>query len=470
MRARPAFLLGLVTGVVFFAGPGYWTSGVMARFGGIAFPLAAAVAGLLVAYLALFPALFALVLSVLVARGGRRWLWLAPAVWVAAEYGRLAIFGGFPWVLLGYSQVTVLPVAQLASVAGVFGLSALLTASATAVAWPVVTAGPRRWVAPGAVAGLVAMIALWGHLRIAAGDLTSAGQGLRVGIVQGNVDQGMKWDPAQSDEIFARHLRLTGQVADQGARLVLWPESSTPFYFEHGAESQILRELARRRHIQLLIGSDQWEQATPPRIYNAAFLITAEGATGGVYRKVHLVPFGEYVPFKPLLFFARPLVEAVSDFAPGTEVNTLPISQGRISTAICYEVVYPGLIREGVQNGSALLTTITNDAWFGRSSAPWQHFAMAAMRAVEQGRYLVRAANTGISGVVDPYGRVALQSGLFVEGAWTADVRLIEERTVYGRTGDWVVWGSLLLTTLALLTTTTRATPGVTNVTKETRD
>ena len=127
-----------------------------------------------------------------------------------------------------------------------------------------------------------------------------------------------------------------------------------------------------------------------------------------------------------LLFFAKPLVEAVSDFAPGTEVNTLPVDGGRISTAICYEVVYPGLIREGVQNGSALLTTITNDAWFGRSSAPWQHFAMAAMRAVEQGRYLVRAANTGISGVVDPYGRVLLQSGLFVEGAWTADVRLIE--------------------------------------------
>ncbi len=103
-----------------------------------------------------------------------------------------------------------------------------------------------------------------------------------------------------------------------------------------------------------------------------------------------------------------------------------------------------------MQNGSALLTTITNDAWFGRSSAPWQHFAMAAMRAVEQGRYLVRAANTGISGVVDPYGRVVLQSGLFVEGAWTADVRLIEEKTIYGQTGDWVVWGSLLLTALAL--------------------
>jgi len=470
LRARRAFTLGLVSGLVYFAGTVYWTSGVMARFGGIAFPLAVAIAGLLVVYLALFPALFALALHTLVARGGRYWLWLAPAVWVTTEFGRLAIFGGFPWVLLGYSQVTMLPIAQLASVTGVFGLSGLLAASATAVVWPVVSTGPRRWIAPASVAALIILIALWGQQRLSPSDLPAAGRALRVGIVQGNVDQGMKWDPARADEIFSRYLRLTEAVADQGARLVLWPESSTPFYFEYGAESQILRELARRRRVQLLVGSDQWEQTTPPRIYNAAFLVNADGTTGGVYRKVHLVPFGEYVPYKHLLFFAKPLVEAVSDFAPGTEVNTLPAGDARISTAICYEVVYPGLIREGVQNGSALLTTITNDAWFGRSSAPWQHFAMAAMRAVEQGRYLVRAANTGISGVVDPYGRVVLQSDLFVEGAWTADVRLIEEKTLYGHTGDWVVWGSLLLTALALLTTITKGTKGHTKVTKWTRD
>jgi apolipoprotein N-acyltransferase len=466
VQARRAFLLGLLTGLIYFGGTVYWTSGVMARFGGIAFPLAVAIAGLLVAYLALFPALFALLLHVLVARGGRAWLWLAPAVWVATEYGRLAIFGGFPWVLLGYSQVTVLPVAQLASIGGVFGLSALLTTSATAAAWAVLSTRGRRWGPLTGVAVAVAIAATWGTLRLSANDLVRAGRPLRVGIVQGNVDQGVKWDPARAEEIFTRYLRLTESVADQGARLVLWPESSTPFYFEYGAESQILRELARRRHLQLLVGSDQWEQATPPRTYNAAFLVNADGTTGGVYRKVHLVPFGEYVPFQRLLFFAKPLVEAVSDFAPGTAVNTLPVEGGAVSTAICYEVVYPGLIREGVLNGSTLLTTITNDAWFGRSSAPWQHFAMAAMRAVEQGRYLVRAANTGISGVVDPYGRVLLQSGLFEEGAWTADVRLIEQRTFYGHTGDWLVWGSLTLTVLSLLGTITKAAKGGTTITK----
>jgi apolipoprotein N-acyltransferase len=449
-RPRRAFTCGLLTGIVYFGGTVYWTSGVMARFGGIAFPLAAAIAGLLVAYLALFPALFALVMHVLIGRAGLGAIWLAPFVWIASEYGRLAIFGGFPWVLLGYSQIGVLPIAQMASVTGVFGVSGLLAASAAALTWPILSRDPRRWLPPAIVAVAVAALAFWGNARLADNRLTSAGAPLRVGVVQGNVDQGVKWDPARADDIFARHLRLSNQVIDQGARLVLWPESSTPFYFDQDIESELVRDLARRRRVQLLIGSDQWEQVVPPRIYNAAFLVNADGTTGGVYRKVHLVPFGEYVPFQRLLFFAKPLVEAVSDFAPGTTVNTLPVGSSRLSTAICYEVVYPDLIRQGVVNGSALLTTITNDAWFGRSSAPWQHFAMAAMRAVEQGRYLVRAANTGVSGVVDPYGRIEFASALFVEGAWTADVRLIESKTFYGRTGDWVVWASLALTVLAL--------------------
>ena len=190
---------------------------------------------------------------------------------------------------------------------------------------------------------------------------------------------------------------------------------------------------------------------TPRKVYNAAFLLQPDGSTGGVYRKVHLVPFGEYVPLKRILFFAAPLVEAVSDFSPGARVNTLPVGDSRISTAICYEVVYPALIREGVQEGSALLTTITNDAWFGQSSAPWQHFQMATMRAIEQGRYLVRSANTGISGVVDPYGRVLAASPLFVEWQRTMDVRLIEDRTVYSRIGDVVAWVSVLITAVALI-------------------
>ena len=453
--AGRAFLLGLTTGIVYFAGTVYWTGSVMAQYGGFGVPLAVGIAALLVAYLALFPATFAWALHVLCRRYGVRALLLAPFAWVATEYGRLALFGGFPWVLLGYSQTPVLPIAQLASVTGVFGLSGLIAAVSTAAAWSVIGRGPGRVIAPLATAALLLGVGLWGHARLARSTLVAAGRPLRVGLVQGNVPQDDKWEPALSTAIFQRYLRLTRQAIAEGARFVVWPESATPFYFgAPGPETSMLRELARASGTAMLIGSDLNEPGrgpVPPRIYNAAFLLKADGEVSGVYRKVHLVPFGEYVPLKSLLFFAAPLVQAVSDFSPGTSANTLPLDGGQVSTAICYEIVYPGLIREGVLRGSELLTTITNDAWFGRSSAPWQHFEMAALRAVEEGRYLVRSANTGISGAVDPYGRVLLASPLFVEGAWTVDVRLLDARTVYSRMGDLAAWVSVVLTVAALV-------------------
>ena len=192
---------------------------------------------------------------------------------------------------------------------------------------------------------------------------------------------------------------------------MLWPESSTPFYFEEDpAAAGQVRTIARQAKVPILIGSDQIEHGAPTKYYNAAFLVREDGTSAGVYRKMHLVPFGEYVPLKRLLFFAAPLVEAVSDFSPGTSAVLLPVRGHLISTSICYEIVYPDLVRTFVRGGSELLTTITNDAWFGRTSAPYQHFAQASMRAIEEGRYLVRSANTGISGIVDPYGRVLARS------------------------------------------------------------
>ncbi|MGE3508899.1 MAG: apolipoprotein N-acyltransferase, partial [Vicinamibacterales bacterium] len=183
----------------------------------------------------------------------------------------------------------------------------------------------------------------------------------------------------------------------------------------------------------------------------SAFLLSPDGETAAVYRKMHLVPFGEYVPLKELLFFAAPLVEAVSDFSAGEERVLLPLEGQPVSTAICYEVVYSDLVRQGVAAGSQLLTTITNDAWFGRTSAPYQHFAQASMRAIENGRYLVRAANTGISGIVDPYGRVVAQSALFEPAVIVGDARLLTERTIYTQIGDVFAYASAGATALLLI-------------------
>jgi apolipoprotein N-acyltransferase len=253
---------------------------------------------------------------------------------------------------------------------------------------------------------------------------------------------------------------MTRQAIGRGATFVIWPESSTPFYFEHDiVRGGAIRRLVREANATLLLGSDQVEpmKASPSverpaqRFYNAAFLVKPDGSVGAVYRKMHLVPFGEYVPLQALLFFVAPIVEAVSAFTPGTEPVLLPVGGHMASTAICYEVIFPNLIREFVQEGSELLTTITNDAWYGRSSAAYQHWEQASMRPIEQGRYLARAANTGISGFVDPYGRVMESTGLFEQGLLVADLRFITERTIYSRIGDAAAWLSLALTAAALL-------------------
>ena len=270
--------------------------------------------------------------------------------------------------------------------------------------------------------------------------------------MQGNVEQGQKWDPRRATDIFENYLRMTRQAIADGAGLVVWPESATPFTFEsEPAAAETIRRIARDARVPILLGSDQIERGAPTRYYNSAYLVRADGSTGGVYRKMHLVPFGEYVPMKRLLFFAAPLVEAVSDFSAGESAVLMPIDGHPISTAICYEIVYPDLVRRFVAAGSELLTTITNDAWFGDTSAPHQHFAQASMRAIENGRYLVRAANTGISGVVDPYGRVVVQSRLFEPAVVAGTVYYRTERTLYTRVGDVFAYASALVTLAMLL-------------------
>ena len=449
-----AFGLGFIAGAVYFAGTVYWTGATVRTFGGLSAPVAVLVAALLVAYLALFPALFAVVLAWMLDRLGRRALWLAPAVWVTSELGRTYFWSGFPWLLLGYSQTTTLAVAQAASLVGVFGLSGLVALVATGLAPLPLAARPARrdWMAAAAPIGVVGLLAVWGSVRVSAGELTRAGRALPVALVQGNVAQNEKWDPRHAPAILTRYLDLTGEAVARGARLIIWPESSTPFYFESDIrEGERIRALVRRAGVRLLLGSDQVEPGAPPKYYNAAFMVQPDGRTAAVYRKVHLVPFGEYVPLQSLLFFVGSIVESVSDFTPGEAIVPLPLDGVTISTAICYEIVYPGLVRQAVRQGSQLLTTITNDAWYGNSSAPHQHFLQASMRAIEQGRYLARAANTGISGIVDPYGRVLSRTGLFETTVVTGEVRLLSGLTVYGRIGDLFAYLCAALTFAAAL-------------------
>lgn len=459
-------MLGLIAGVVYFAGTVYWTGETVRTFGGLALPVAVFVAALLVLYMALFVGLFGAASAVLIRRFGLRGILLTPVVWVATEYLRGHLFGGFPWVPLGNAVVTLLPVAQLASLVGVYGLSLYLALVNAVFALALIGASRMRVAASLSAIVLVLGASVWGGARLSASTLTREGTPVRIGVVQGNIPQEEKWDRSRSAAILERYISMSREIAQAKVDLIMWPESATPFYFEEDpVGGGAVRALSGELGTPILFGSDEIERSldvaqgapgtvegrgSPDRFFNAAFMLDQAGATAAVYRKIHLVPFGEFVPFQQALFFVAPLVEAVSDFSAGTRVTMLPVAGHMITTAICYEVVYPHLIREGVLNGSELLTTITNDAWYGRSSAPFQHFEQASMRAIEQGRYLARAANTGISGFVDPYGRVLGRTALFDTTALVGDVRFLQGRTLYATIGDLAAQLAVLVTLVAV--------------------
>jgi apolipoprotein N-acyltransferase len=362
-------------------------------------------------------------------------------------------------------------------VAGVFGVSALVASVGAAMAYaaiadravpgsaPSASADPLRATSRGfsrtsmrrfgplaAVFCLVLATAAWGSFRIRRADLTRAGDPVRVGLVQGNVVQSEKWDDARATAIFSSYVGMTRQAIANGAQVIIWPESATPFYFEEDRiDADVVRRLAREARVPILLGSDQIERGVPVRYYNSAFLVAPDGSSAGVYRKMHLVPFGEYVPLKHLLFFVVPLVETLADFSAGESAVLLPVKGHLVSTAICYEIVYPELVRQFTRAGSEMLTTITNDAWFGDTSAPYQHFEQASMRAIENGRYLVRSANTGISGIVDAYGHVVARSRVYEPAVIVGEARFLRAPTVYMRIGDAFAYAAAMLTAGALL-------------------
>ncbi|HTV02554.1 MAG TPA: apolipoprotein N-acyltransferase, partial [Luteitalea sp.] len=292
-RGPRPFLLGLVTGLVAFAGTVSWTSDVLAIFGGLNAGLAWVLAALLIAYLAIYPAIFSHAMTTAVARTGVAALAIAPVVWLGTEWLRGTLFTGFPWVLLGYSQSDTLAPLQVSSLVGIYGLSGLVVCPSAALAIAVTRPAWTRTTVSAAVALLTLPLlgTAWGAWRLGQPWWQQAPVA-RVGIVQGNVPQGQKWDPAYRDAILSRYLALTRDVAASGVDLVIWPESSTPFVFNRDAiETEVMRAAVVRAGVPVVFGSD--EVVGPREFYNAAFVIDGRGDVRGSYRKMQLVPFGE---------------------------------------------------------------------------------------------------------------------------------------------------------------------------------
>lgn len=457
-----AFRLGYLTGAVSSLGLLYWTSLVVIQYGGLSLPVGMAIMVALCLTLAVFPSLFAWLVGRWLRRLGPAALLLSPLAWVAMEMLRSHTLFRFSWCLLGYSQQPNLPVIQLSRYAAVYGVSFLLALASAVLAYVAVEprSPPRRT----ALAGLALVLGVvWGHgVLILRQPLAEIGR-LRVGLVQGAVMQEEKWDPALAWRNIDRHLDLTRQAAGAGARFVIWPESSVPFlYDQHPQVAEQLQGLAREKGIYLLFGNDDVEPLREGgyRAYVGAKLLDPEGNLTYRYHKMRLVPFGEYVPLKPLFTlggrYAAKLVQQVADFSPGAEATVGLVDGQRFGTLICYEAIFPDQVRLFTTHGAGLIVNITNDAWYGRTSAPYQHLAMAAFRAVENGKYLVRAANTGITAVVDPRGRIVEQTALFEPAVVVRDIPIVSGQTFYARHGDVFGWTCFALTVALGLTTLRR--------------
>ena len=289
----------------------------------------------------------------------------------------------------------------------------------------------------------------YGNRRVGAMDAAmAAGKSMRVALVQGNIDQARKWDPAFQISTTKKYVDLTLAAAARQPELIVWPETATPFYF--GASPKLTRlvtDTVQQAGVHLLVGSPSVDEAPGGlAYYNSAYLVTPEGRLSGRYDKAHLVPFGEYVPLKHLLSFVGKMVAQVGDFSPGEKGRTLAWGDGRppIGVQICFEIIFPGLSRSLVANGAGVLVNLTNDAWFGRSGAAFQHFSMTVFRAVENRRSLVRCANTGFSGFIDPVGRVVARTALFEDAVVDRPVPVLTQATVYTRFGDVLPLGCLV--------------------------
>jgi apolipoprotein N-acyltransferase len=447
---RQGFILGAVTGLVASAGLVYWTSDVMVTYGGLNRWASVGALLALVGYLACFTTIFGGLTALACRLGGAQAILVSPVLWVGCEIFRKYPWGGFPWCQFGYSQVGVLPVLQLASITGIYGISLLLVLVNAAMAYGLTLPGWKRTLAASLpVAVLLGLVLSYG-VRELSESLPEAT--FPVAAVQGRILQENKWDPAYASQIYKDHLGLSVRAAQQGARLVVWPESAIPFRFDEAPQlAEHMKRFARQHDIYLLFGSDDYETVETAegggyRAFNGAKMITPTGDLSLRYHKNILVPFGEYVPNKDLFFFAEALTEGVSDFSPGEEVVVANVGQGSLGVFICYEAIYGELIREFVLGGAELLVNVTNDAWFGRSSAPHQHFLMVTARAAETRRYVVRAANTGISAIVDPYGRVLKKSDLFVQDVVSGKISFRKEQTPFVRFGNLIGRASAAVT------------------------
>jgi len=443
---KDAVLAGFLCGFLHFIVLLYWIIIVLGKYGGLPWFISLLALLALALYMTFYLLLFVVAAKYIIPSFSAGWVvWLLPTLWVGLDWLRGILFTGLPWMDLGYAFYRVPLLIQIADLVGHHGLTFL------AVFFNVFVLllcsgnkknGSRSILLISALV-LFTGIGLYSTLRLRNLDKKMAGaQHVVVGIVQGNIEQDRKWSPAQKKATVTEYLAATESLsAQKKPDFVVWPETALPFFPPVSPYMFALRQGLKKENIALLTGAPWYEiiggKNRKIRSYNSALLLRPDGRLAGKYYKNHLVPFGEYVPLKRFLSFLGPLVESVGDFSPGRVETPLVWEDAKIGVLICFESVFPELTRSWVKAGANILVNLTNDAWYGKSSAPYQSLAMAVFRAVESRRSLVRSANTGISVFVDPSGRIFARSRLFT--VWSK----AREMVLSGEVTFWVQYGYL---------------------------
>jgi apolipoprotein N-acyltransferase len=439
-----AFWLAYACGILWYAGTCYWIYSVMHQYGGVSTPLGIVILLLFCLYLAIYHGVFGLLVSLLVGSGpfNLRALLLSPVVWVAVELARTRITG-FPWGLLGTTQVDNIPLARIASVTGVYGLSfeIMLVNAALAAAFLVPREKRKRLL----LASVAAALILQAGSLVPAPALPADHSAL---LVQANVPilEGADWTKPYFNDTL-RDLTEISLDSHDGPHpdLIVWPESPAPFYTSDPIFRDASSNVARRSGAWLLTGSIgiRNASATPDQateIYNSAELVSPNGDWISRYDKIHLVPFGEYVPFKQVFSFAGGLTKEVGDFSRGTSRAPLDAGGTKLGVFICYESIFPDDIRQFANNGAQVLVNISNDGWYGDSGAYAQHLKQSRMRAVENNRWLLLDTNTGRTAGIDPNGRIVTSAPRKTRTVLPAPYALITATTFYTRHGDWFAY------------------------------
>ena len=416
---RRNFLVGFIGGMFYFVPTLYWIYPTLRTYGMVSIPLSILALIVLSTVLALFFGLFSWLLRFF--QGGV--IYISPFLWAAIEILRENIFTGFPWGSLGYTAVEDLPFLQLASLGGVRLMGILMVFLAILL------------VSRKTKVFLYSFIFLHfiGFLLIGPYETGR----YKVAIFQNAWDFKPPLSQLKENEVFNDYMKMAEEASSHGVQLMVFPETTVPFiYLSEPSWENFFKRKAREWNAYIVFSSTEVQNN---KLYNADFLISPEGEIS-TYEKIHLVPFGEYNPIPVIKRIIPRIAMEIGDFTPGEKVKLLNFKGHKFATPICYEAIFPMLVRKMVANGAEFLVNTTNDAWYGRTSAPYQHLMQARVRAVENRRYLLRAASSGISAVIDPYGRILKKTSIYKTEMIIGKFSPHTKMSVFTRVGVYLDW------------------------------